>query len=444
MFDFLAQRFGSIFTGLSKEKVLTQSNIEEVVQQIKNALIEADVPHGVVDTFMAEVQKELVGQKMSRSLRPDEFVLKIVYQKMVQFLDQGVGVSGFTFQIPSVVMVMGLQGSGKTTTTAKLAHYIQVQAQKKHKSRSILLGSVDFYRPAAIDQLEILAGQIGVDFYRTTSKDPVQAAVELHEKFKKGRYELFFLDTAGRLHVDQQMLTELAIIDQKLLPKYKLLVLDGMTGQQSLSIAQSFDKAVGFYSSVLTKMDSGVAGGAVFAFRYMLKKPIWFIGTGEKIEDLQEFYPDRIAQRMLNMGDLQTLIEKTDAKISSTDQQKMEAAMLSGNFTLDDFLQQMDVVSQLGSLSQVLKYIPGVSSALSCEQLEAGDRELKRFRTIISSMTKKERNNIALINDSRKKRIAKGAGVEPKDVGILLERFEHVKQYAKLLRKSGPFKGLFR
>ncbi|HTM06544.1 MAG TPA: signal recognition particle receptor subunit alpha [Patescibacteria group bacterium] len=442
MFNFLAQRFSSIFSGFGQATAFTEQNISKVITQIQEALIQSDVPYEVVDIFLTQLKTDLIGQKITKGIRPDEQLLKIVYQRMVNFLGQES--AGFVFQIPSVIMVMGLQGSGKTTTIAKLAYHAKMQAVKKHKKRSILVASVDFYRPAAIDQLEILAAQVGVDFYRATSSHSIQAADEIFKQFKKGGYDLLFFDTAGRLHVDQQMLLELKEIEKRLTPKYKLLVLDAMTGQQSLAVAQSFDKEIGFYASVMTKMDSDAAGGAIFAFRYVLKRSIWFIGTGEKIEDLQEFYPDRIAQRMLSMGDLQTLMEKVDTKVKVAEQEKMGNAMLSGTVTLEDFAQQIDMISQLGTLSSIMQYIPSSMMQIDTAKMKEGDGEMRKFRAIINSMTLKERRNASLIDVSRKMRIAKGAGVQEKDVVLLLERFEQVKQYAKLLRKSGPFKGLFR
>jgi signal recognition particle subunit SRP54 len=441
MFDFLSQKFFSIFNSLGKEKSFNPKNMESALSQIREALLESDVPFAVVQTFVASVEKELAGQKITKVLKPEEQLVRVVYQKLVDFL----GGESLTpsFQIPSVIMVMGLQGSGKTTSTAKLAHFVKNQALKRNKSRSILLGSVDFYRPAAVEQLEQLSKTIGCDFYRAQSKNVVEAAVELYERFKTG-YEMLFLDTAGRLHVDTEMLAELKAIQQKLEPRYKLLVLDSMTGQESLSIASAFDAAVGFHAAILTKMDSDTRGGAAFAFRYALKKPIMFVGTGEKVTDLQEFFPERIAQRMLSMGDIQTLIEQADEKIKKSDQARMSETLFAGKLTLDDFCKQIDMVSQIGSLTQLVKYIPGMAHTLSREQLDAGEREIKKFRAIISSMTAKERTNTVLIDDSRKKRIAKGAGAVPADVTTLLERFEQAQQYAKLLKKSDFFKGLFR
>ncbi|QQR53908.1 signal recognition particle protein [bacterium] len=443
MFDFLAKKFGDLFELFSKETTFTDENTAKILDEIKAALIDSDVPYDVVVDFTRQVKQDLLGKKVLKNVRPDEQLLKIVYERLVKFMSQG-GQDCFSFEIPSVVMVMGLQGAGKTTTIAKLVHFVKTQAEKKRKNRSILVASVDFYRPAAVEQLEIVAQQAAAVFYRAQEQNPVAAAMEIYQKFKKDRYDLLFLDTAGRLHFDEQMMQELQQINQKLLPRYKILVLDAMTGQQSLSIAQTFDQKVGFYASILTKMDSNASAGAALAFRYVLKKPIWFIGTGEKLPDLQEFVPDRIAQRMLNMGDMQTLIEKIDDKIHAAEQEKMNKALLSDAMSLEDFGLQIDMMNKVGSLSSLMKYIPGIANKLSAEQIDAGEREVKRFRAIISSMTPKERKDVTVLNDSRKQRIAVGSGTTVQDVLILLQRFEQVKQYAKLLKKSGPFGGLFR
>jgi signal recognition particle subunit SRP54 len=286
MFDFLSSTFSSLFSRLGKSDKLTEQNIAEALGQVYDALLEADVPYDVAQAFVQEVKQEVVGQKVMASLKPAEQLMKIVHDKLLYFLGGQSAETTFSFQIPSTIMVLGLQGSGKTTTVAKLAAFVQENAQKRGKKRAILFGSVDFYRPAAVDQLEILAKQVGVSFYRATSKDPVKAAQEIISYSQKHQFELLFLDTAGRLHVDNELLHELRQIDTIAKPKYKLLVLDAMTGQESLQVARAFDQAVGFSGVILTKMDSQARAGAAFAFRYALKKPILFVGMGEKIADL--------------------------------------------------------------------------------------------------------------------------------------------------------------
>jgi len=439
MFDFLSQKFSSIFSKITGKSKLTDDNVQEALQKVKDALIEADVPYDIVQEFTESVKKEVLGQKVTKALKPGEQFIKIVHQRLLHFLG-GDSSSTFSFQIPSVVMVMGLQGSGKTTTLGKLAYYVQIQAKKRGKSRKVLLASVDFYRPAAVDQLEVLAKQVGVGFYRATSSDPVDAANEIICFAKSNRFEIVFLDTAGRLHVDNQMLQELQQIDTNVRPKYKILVLDSMTGQESLNVAKAFDQSVSFHSAILTKMDSDTRGGAAFAFRYSLKKPILFAGIGEKYEDIEQFRPNRVADRILGMGDILSLIEKAEEKIKKNEQESLYRSISSGKMNLQDFANQMEMVGRLGSLSKIMKYMPGASGLkVSPEMLEKGETEVKRFKAIISSMTPKERFYPRIIDGSRKKRIALGAGAKVEDVNTLLQRFEQSQQYAKLFKKFGRF-----
>ena len=419
-----------MFSGLEGNKNLTEQNIQEALETVEQALLEADVPYVVVQTFITSVKNDVVGQKIVGSLKPAEQLMSVVQRKIVDFL--GGDGSGSSFSFPSTVMVMGLQGSGKTTTIGKLAYQIKRDAQKSKLNKKILVGSIDFYRPAAIDQLEILAKQVDVSFYRAKSSDPVIAAKEIFTFGQTNGYGVILLDTAGRLHVDNSMLQELQEVDALLRPAYKVLVLDAMTGQESLVVAKAFDDTIGFHGAVLTKMDSDTRGGAAFAFRFVLKKPIVFVGEGEKITDLNAFYPDRAAERMLGMGDLRSLIERADEKISAQEQENAEKAFKSGAFSLQDFANQMAMMNKLGSLSQLLKYMPGMGARISPEMIQRGEAELVKFRAIISSMTLKERLNAGVLNNSRMQRVAQGAGVNVADVANLLKRFEEAKQYVKL------------
>lgn len=307
-----------------------------------------------------------------------------------------------------------------------------------------MLGSVDFYRPAAIDQLEIIAGQAGADFYRSQETDPVYAARDIQKYAKQHNYDVLLLDTAGRLHVDDAMLKELQAIDVGVRPTHKLLVLDAMTGQESLNVAKTFEKHVGFDAVIMSKMDSDSRGGAAFSFRYALKKQIAFIGIGEKVEDLELFHPDRMAGRILGMGDLTSLAEKADATIKKSEQEAAYSSFISGNFSLQDFASQMDMMGRIGSMSSLLKYIPGMGGLkLSPEMIQKGEQEMKRFKAIINSMTPKERLRPSILDKSRKKRVAMGAGVDLSQVNQLLQRFEQSKQYVKLFKKFGGFKQPF-
>lgn len=443
MFDFLSTKFSTLFSRLTGQSKLTESNMKETLQKVHDALLEADVPYKLVETFLQEVSAEVVGQKvLTASLKPGEHLIKIIHDKMVAFLGGNQTIDSMAFQIPSIIMVMGLQGSGKTTTVAKLAYFVKSQAEKRGKTRKILLASVDFYRPAAVDQLEILAQQVGVNFYRSPLQDPCAAALDIHAFFKKNNYEHLFLDTAGRMHSDSVLLQELKTIDSKLAPKYKYLVLDAMTGQESLRIAQQFEESVGFNGAILTKIDSDTRGGAAFAFRYTMKKPIVFIGAGEKIGDLEFCRPERMASRILGMGDIQSLIERAEEKIKQSDKDALEKSFQQGKMSLQDFAQQLEMMNKIGSLSQIMNYMPGLGQhKLSPEMIEKGEKEIKRFRAIINSMTKKEKLCPALLNGSRKQRIAQGAGVTVTHINEFLDRFEKSQQFVKLFKKLGKLPG---
>ncbi|MBP9765026.1 signal recognition particle protein [Candidatus Babeliales bacterium] len=441
MFDFLTEKFSSIFSSLTRQTHLTENNIKSTLDQIKDTLLESDVPYDTVQTFIASVSDEIVGKKIVSGMRPSEQFVKVVYDKMVTFLGGAVTQEAFTFQIPSVIFMMGLQGSGKTTTIGKLAYLIKQQGLKRGKARKILCASVDFYRPAAIEQLQQVAGMAGVDFYKAPSQDPVVATREIMQYFTQHGYEHLLFDTAGRLHVDEKMIQELQDIKKIVQPKYSFLVLDSMTGQESLSVARTFVQQVGFDGAVLSKMDSDGRAGAAFAFRYELKKPIFFMGVGEKIDQLEMFRPERIAKRILGMGDLLTLVENAQDKIKQSEQESLARSITSGRITLEDFAQQLTMVSKLGSLSSIMKFMPGMGSVkISQEDALRSDQELVRFKAILNSTTKKERLNPDIIDGSRKKRIALGAGVDVASVNLLLQRFEQSKQFVKLLKKNRFFK----
>lgn len=443
MFETLTNSLTSLFSGITGKGTLTLKDIDATLAKIKEALLESDVPLELADTFCQEISREVVGKKVLASLKPAEHLLKVVHDRLQFFLGAQEGAS-YSFDIPSVIMVMGLQGSGKTTTVAKIAHCMAKEAQSKGKERSILLASVDFYRPAAVEQLAILAEKAGIPFYKAQACKPLAAAQEIYAEFKKRGAQYLFLDTAGRLHIDTALLEELKQISIAVKPRYKLLVLDAMTGQESLTVARAFNDSLGFDGAILSKVDSDTRGGAAFSFRYALKKPILFAGTGEKLTDIERFNPERVAGRLLGMGDLATLAEKAEQKIKQSDQQHMANALKKDQLSLNDFAKQIDMMAKLGSLSQIAGYMPGMNKAsLLPDALEKGEQELKRFRAILSSMTEKERLNHRILDASRKKRIAQGAGVQVTAVHLLLERFEQSQQYVKLLKKFGRLPGLF-
>lgn len=438
MFDLLTKSLSSVFKKITGNSRLTEKNIKHVYGQVTNALLEADVPYGVVQQFMTELQERVIGQKVLSSLEPQEQFVQTVRETLVQFLG-GESTQDYEFTLPTRIVMMGLQGSGKTTTIAKLVRYMR--KQKKNQC-AIMISSVDFYRPAAIDQLEQLARQQDVIFYRAQSTKPVEAAREIRNVAKERRIDLLIIDTAGRLHVDEVLLQELRDINKIIEPDKRLLVLDAMTGQESITVAQTFEQAVGIDGAILTKIDSDTRGGAAFAFRYVLKKPILFIGSGEKAEDLEQFRPERIAERMLGMGDLLTLAERAQEKIDQSDHDKLELAMKTGNITLDDFLMQISMMNRLGSLSNIMRFVPGMNTGkVKQNEINQAEQEMKKFKAIIQSMTPKERRSPVLLDSSRKKRIARGAGVQPADITILLTRFEQLQQFVKLFKRFGQIPG---
>ncbi len=440
MFDFLSKSFSSIFSSLTGNSKLTEKNIDESMQKIKDSLLESDVPYELCNTFIAEIKQDVVGQKVVNSLRPSEQFVKVVYDRLLAFLGGEYVQESFTFQIPSTIMMLGLQGSGKTTTAAKLALFIQNQAKKRGKNRKILCASVDFYRPAAIDQLQVVAEQAGADFYRAQATDVIKAAQEIVDYAKKYNYEILIFDTAGRLQIDEMMMSELDQLQKIVKPKYKFLVVDAMIGQESLSVAKTFQDRIAFDYAILSKMDSNARAGVAFSFRYSLKKPVLFMGTGEKLDNLELFRPERIAKRMLGMGDILTLVENAEDKIKQSEQDSLEKSFKSGSMTLEDFAQQLSMASRLGSLSNMIKYLPGMSNLnISSAQIEQSEKDMKKFRAIIGSMTKKEKVYPKILDSSRKERIAKGAGVSGADVAQLLQRFEQSQQFVKLLKKKKYF-----
>jgi len=443
VFNFLSEKFSSVLRWMQDKGRISEKNITDAVDQVKDALLEADVPYDVVEQFLEQVRKESLGNEVLKSLQPGQQFIKVVYNQMVEFLGGKNATSTVTFGIPSVIMVAGLQGSGKTTSLIKLAVRIKQDAEKKGKQRRILCASVDYYRPAAREQLRILAEDYGIDYYHAQSSDPVEAAREIYAYYQNNRYEHLLFDTAGRLHVDSIMMEELRQVSRIVKPKYTVLVVDAMTGQESLAVAKSFNDSIGFDGAIISKMDSDARGGSILAFRYVLKKPIYFVGIGEKGSDLERFIPDRIASRILGMGDILTLIEKTDEKIKKEEQEDLAKRMMGGNFSLDDFAQQMSMVNKMGSLQSLARYMPGMSQ-LSPEMVDKGQKEMMRFSAIISSMTKKERIVPKILDSSRKKRIANGSGVQVSDINHLLEKFEQSKQFVKMFKKFGKNNSFFR
>ncbi|MBN2267012.1 MAG: signal recognition particle protein [Candidatus Babeliaceae bacterium] len=441
MFDFLAKKISTLFDRFGRSGRLTPVAIDDFLRTVHDSLLDADVPLAVGDAFVNDVRSVLTGVTIPSGLAADDFLKKVVYERLVSFLG-GQVTDCLVSANRGVVLVMGLQGSGKTTTVAKLGRLIRERNECDKRSLRVMVASVDFYRPAAIDQLALIAQQASLFFYRPQESDPTVAARAALSYQKEHGYDLLILDTAGRLHVDGEMLDELCTIKSIVKPSVSLLVLDAMTGQESLRVATTFNEKIGFDAAVLTKTDSDTRGGAAFAFRYALKKPIAAVGTGEKSGDLALFHPKRAASSMLGMGDLESFVELANARIRDEDQKRLTRALSTGKLTLEDFACQIDAISRLGSISQVLKFLPGMAShSVSPEKLEEGEQEMRRFKVIIGSMTRKERLLPAVIDTSRKKRIARGAGVAMSDVQDLLNKFSEMQHLMKQMGRFGLFRG---
>lgn len=436
MFDLLSEKFSNALSFLTGEKKLTEKNIATVVQKINDALIEADVPYKTVHVFIEGLQKEALGAPLLKTLKPEEQFAKLVYERLVTFLGAD---KAFTFDAPRTIVMMGLQGSGKTTTIGKLAHAFN---EHHKKGIRIIVSSADFYRPAAVEQLAILARSVGVDFYEPKTQDPVTHAQQFMQYAKKEKYDVIILDTAGRMHIDNTLLNELQAIVSSVQPTDKILVIDAMTGQESLTVARAFEEAVGFDGAVLAKVDGSAKGGVAFAFRYEMKKPIWFAGIGETTEDLEIFKGERFASRLIGMGDIESLLERAEKKIQQAEAQELENALSSGDMTIQAFGLQLRSMRKLGPLSSWLKYVPG-APRVDANAAAQSEKEIKKSLAIIDSMKPQERLDHTLLNASRRKRIARGAGVAIEDVQSFIRKFEEIRQCVKLLHRMGgrnPFK----
>jgi signal recognition particle subunit SRP54 len=433
MFDTLSTRLQGIFDRLGSRGRLTEANIQEAMREVRVALLEADVNFKVVRTFVDTVKDKAIGQDVLKSLTPAQQVVKIVHDELVQLL----GGSGHRLAMasapPTIVMLMGLQGSGKTTTAAKLARLYAKQGQHP------ILAAADTYRPAAQDQLRTLGQQLGVPVVSgEAGQGPLQICRAARDEAAARGLTPLILDTAGRLHIDEPMLEELRKIRAEVKPHHILLVVDAMTGQDALTVAERFNTAVGIDAVVLTKMDGDSRGGAALSVRHVTGRPIAFVGVGEKTEALEPFHPDRVASRILGMGDVLSLVEKAQESVDKETAEELVRKLREDSFTLDDFREQLKRVKQMGPLDQVLGMIPGVGKLFkgAPAELDEETANLGRFDAIISSMTPGERRHPEVINGSRRQRIARGSGTTVQDVNRLL------KQYAQLRKMMKQFKGL--
>jgi signal recognition particle subunit SRP54 len=430
LFDQLSDRLGAIFERLSGRGKVSESDVNEALREVRVALLEADVSLATAKAFVARVKEKAVGANVLESLTPAQTIVSIVHAELVELLGppSGSGRSRLQFADapPTVIMLVGLQGSGKTTQAGKLA------LRLKEQGRRSLLIAADVYRPAAIDQLQTLGRQIDLPVYEAGTSDPVRIVRDGIAQAKRLALSTVIVDTAGRLQIDEALMDELARIKAIAAPHEILLVADAMTGQEATNVAKGFHERLGITGVILTKLDGDTRGGAALSIHSVTGAPIKFVGVGEKLAALEPFYPERLASRILGMGDALTLIEKTQALYSEDQARKLEEKLLKQRFTLDDFLEQMRQVRKLGSMTDLLKMIPGVSRALP-KDFEIPERELSKVEAIICSMTRGERRNPEILNGSRRKRIALGSGTQVSEVNRLVKQFEQARQLAKQL-----------
>jgi signal recognition particle subunit SRP54 len=434
MFEALADRLEGAWKKLRGQDKISESNVQEALREVRRALLEADANLQVVKDFVAEVQRQALGAEVIAGVNPGQQFIKIVYDELVSVMgDTNVPLADADTP-PTIVLMAGLQGTGKTTATAKLALHLRKQ------ERSTMLVATDVYRPAAIDQLVTLGKQIGVPVFEMGSDaNPVEIARQGVEKAKADGIDTVIIDTAGRLQIDQSMMAELAQIKETVQPHEVLLVVDAMTGQEAANLTRTFHEQIGITGAILTKMDGDTRGGAALSVRRISGQPIKFIGVGEKVEALQPFYPDRMASRILGMGDVLTLVEKAQEEVDLADAEKLQEKILTAKFDFTDFLKQTRLMKNMGSLAGIVKLIPGMGGKISDEQLQQGEAQLKRVEAMINSMTPEERKDPELLSGSpsRRRRIAKGSGYSLDDVSKLVKDFQKMRSLMQQMGQGG-------
>ena len=432
MLEKISEKFGDIARSLSGKAAISEKNVEEAVEQIKLALLDADVNLRVVRRFVNATLEEAKGEKVLKAVSPGQQFTKIVYDRMVALLGdtrQDLQLRGPDTQ--SVILLLGLQGSGKTTSAAKLAKLL------KDKGRKVLLAACDLQRPAAVEQLSVLGAQVGVDVYREDSKDAVRVAANALAKAKRELYDVLIVDTAGRLQVDEELMGELARLRDAVKPLESLLVADSMTGQAAADIAKAFDEKIGITGVILSKFDSDARGGAALSLKSVTGKPVKFIGTSERMEGLEPFYPERIAGRILGMGDIVGLVEKAQGLFDQKQAAEIERKISDESLTLEDYLEQLQGMKKMGSMKGLLEMLPGLAGKIDEESIDEGG--LQREEAILRSMTKKELRNHLIIGPSRRTRIAKGSGSAVADVNRLIKKFEKSRLMMKKLSKNKKY-----
>jgi signal recognition particle subunit SRP54 len=439
MFENLTDKLQAVFRRLGKRGVLREADVDEVLREIRLALLEADVHYKVVKSFIARVRERAVGAEVTKSLSPAQQVVKIVHEELVNTLGEP-GRLELKGPVPYVIMLVGLQGSGKTTTVAKLARYL------KQGGHLPLMVAGDTYRPAAIKQLEVLGRQLELPVHSEgLNMSPPQICAHGVREARRRGYDVVVLDTAGRLQIDQEMMVELEAVKQAVKPVETLLVADAMTGQEAVNVATGFHERVGLTGLVLTKVDGDARGGAAISMRSVTGVSIKFLGTGEKTDALEVFHPDRLASRILGMGDVLTLIERAESAFDQEQAERLERKLREASFDLEDFLEQLQQVRKMGSLSQVLELVPGLGQLSQDVSPEVTDRQFRRIEAIVLSMTPEERRKPRILNASRKRRIARGSGTTVQEVNALLKQFRQMQRMMKQLGKGKQgMRGLMR
>lgn len=433
MFESLTEKFNNVFRSLSGRGRITEANISDAMRDVRKALLEADVNYQVVKTFCKDVTKAALGAEVIKSLHPGQMMIKIVSDELTKLMGPVDTRIYYVSPGPTIIMLAGLQGCGKTTTAAKLGKYLVANGKKP------LLVADDLQRPAAIDQLKVLGEQAEIDVYTEDTKNAVKVAKNSVKHAKANGHDVIVLDTAGRLHIDEDMMTEIAAVAKAVTPHQIYLVCDSMTGQDAVNSAKEFNERLELDGVILTKLDGDARGGAALSVKAVTGKPIKFIGIGEKLDKIEEFHPDRMASRILGMGDVVTLVEKAQEQFDAEEAAKLQKKMAKGSFGFDDFLKQMQAVKNMGGMKDMLKMMPGMGSQL--KDLDLDGSEIGQMEAIVYSMTPGERRDPDLIDASRRRRIASGAGVQPHDVSGLVKTFMRSRDMMKAL-SGGAFGGL--
>lgn len=440
-FNHLSERLNKVIKNLSGQGRLTEANIEDTLRDIRVALLEADVALPVAKSFIDDIKTKAIGKEVMNSLKPGEVLIKLVHDELVIVMGEFNETLNLKAQPPVVILMAGLQGSGKTTTVAKLARWLQ-QTQKK----SVLVASADIYRPAAIDQLATLAKSIGVEFHPSdASQDPIDIARGAIQAAKNKVIDVVIIDTAGRLHIDEEMMTEIKRLHAAINPVETLFVVDSMTGQDAANTAKAFNDALPLTGVVLTKTDGDARGGAALSIRHITGKPIKFIGVGEKIDALEPFYPDRVASRILGMGDILSLVEEAERNLDKASAEKLAKKIKKGKpFDLEDFRNQLKQIHNMGGVMGIMSKLPGINQLPQNVKEQFNDKKLTIIEAIINSMTPKERRHPDLIRNSQKRRIALGSGTDIQKINQLLKQFTQMQKMMKKMSKKGGIKGFMR